>query len=99
MASFRTILIEVIDKSYAWGFFDGSIAGEPIACGAGGMLFLSDVHFFPFKAGLGGGTNNFAKLCALKLLLTLARRKSLDKIRRFGDSQLVINWASGKYRI
>ena len=43
------------------------------------------------------GTNNFAELCALKILLTLARRNSLDKIHIFGDSQLVINWASGKY--
>ena len=97
VASIRTILIEVIDKSYAWGFFDGSAAGEPIACGAGGMLFLSDVHCFSFKAGLGASTNNFAELCALKLLLTLARRKSLDKIQILGDSQLVINWAFGKY--
>ena len=64
--------MEVFDKSYAWVFFDGSAAGDPIACGAGGMLFLSDVHFFSFKAGLGLGTNNFAELCALKLLLTLA---------------------------
>ena len=35
-------------------------------------FFLSDVHYFSFKAGLGLGTNNFAELCALKLLLTLA---------------------------
>ena len=61
------------------------------------MLFLSDVHFFSFKAGLGLGTNNFAELCALKLLLYMARRNSLDKIQIFGDSQLVINWAYGKY--
>ena len=54
---------------------------------------------FSFKASLGLGTNNFAELCALKLLLTLARRKYLDKIQIFVDSRLVINWASGKYRI
>ena len=68
VVSIRNILVEVIDKSYAWGFFDGSAAGDPIACGARGMLFLSDVHYFSFKAGLGGGTNNFVELCALKLL-------------------------------
>ena len=45
------------------------------------------------------GTNNFVELCALKILLTLARRNSLDKIHIFGDSQLVINWASGKHRL
>ena len=63
------------------------------------MLFISDAHFFSFKVGLGMGTNNFAELCALKILLYLARRNSLDKIQIFGDSQLVINWASGKYRL
>ena len=45
------------------------------------------------------GTNNFAELCSLKLLLTLARRNSLDKIQIFVDSRLVINWASRKYRL
>ena len=45
------------------------------------------------------GTNNFEELCALKLLLYLARRNSLVKIQVFGDSQLLINWASGKYRL
>ena len=68
------------------GFFYGSAARDPISCGVGGMLFLSDVHFFSFKAGLGVGTNNFVELCALKLLLFLARRNSLDKIHIFGDS-------------
>ena len=99
VASIRTIFVEVIDKTFAWGFFDGFAAGDPKICGAGGMLFLSDVHFFSFKASLGLGTNNFAELCALKLLLFLARRNSLDKIQIFRDSQLVINWASGKYRV
>ena len=91
--------MEVIDKTHAWGFFDRSAARDPKICGAGGMLLLSNVHFFSFKVGLGLGTNNFVKLCALKLLLFLARRNSLDKIQIFGDSQLVINWASGKYRL
>ena len=97
--SIRNILVEVIDKTYPWGFFDGSAAGDPVVCGAGGMLLLSDVHYFSFKAGLGLGTNNFVELCALKLLLILARRHSVDKIQIFGDSQLVINWASRKYRL
>ena len=99
VASIRAISVEFIDKTFAWGFFDGSAAGEPNICGAGGMLYISDDHFFSFKAGLGLGTNNFAELCALKLLLILARRNSLEKNQVFGDSQLVINWAFGKYRL
>ena len=69
VVSMRTIFVENIDKTYAWGFFDGSAARYPKICGAGGMLYISDNHFFSFKVGLGLGTNNFAKLCALKLLL------------------------------
>ena len=99
VVSIRNIFVEFIDKTYAWGFFDGSTIGDPNICGAGGMLYLSVDHFFTFKAGLGMGTNNFAELYALKLLLTLARRNSVDKIQIFGDSQLVINWESGKYRL
>ena len=82
----RNIFVEDVDRTYAWGFFDGSAVEDPHICGAGGMLYLSVDHFFTFKAGLGMGTINFAELYALKLLLTLAQRNSLDKIQIFGDS-------------
>ena len=99
VVSIRSIVMEEIDQYYAWGYFDGSAAGDPMICGAGGILFISDRHFVTFKAGLGLGTNNFAELCALKLLLRLTQKHNLDKIQVFGDSQLAINWASGKYRL
>ena len=99
VVSIRTIFVEEIDKTYAWGYFDGSAAGDPMICGAGGILFISDIHYVSFKAGLGLGTNNYAELCALKLLVRLTRKNNFDKIQDFGDSQLVINWAFGKYRL
>ena len=55
------------------------------------MLFISDEHYLSLKVGLGLGTYNYAELCALNLLLYLARRNSLAKIQIFGDFQLVIN--------
>ena len=73
----RTIAIEIIDKSYPWGYFDGFDAGE--LCGAGGMIFFFDEHYVSFKSGLGSGTNNFVEICALKLLLSLARDKHIVK--------------------
>ena len=97
MLLIRSIFVEFIDKSFAWGFFDGSVAGEPKICGAWGMLYISNEHYFSYRAGLGLGTNNYAELCALELLLFLATRNHLEKIQIFDDSQLVINWASGKY--
>ena len=83
---------EIIDKTYPWGFFDGSSAGEPKVCGASGMLYFVEDHYFTFKAGLGYGTINFVELIGLKLLLTLALDKHITKLEVFGDSQLVINW-------
>ena len=48
---------------------------------------------------MGLDTNNFAELFGLNLLLSLALDKHLTKLQVFGDSQLVINWVFGKYRI
>ena len=66
------ITSEQIDKAVPWGYFDGSAAGSPHICGARGILYISDEHFFTFSVGLGLGTNNFAELFALKLLIILA---------------------------
>ena len=91
MVQIRSIFVEVIDKSFAWVFFYGSAAGVPKICGAGDMLYITDEHYFSFKAGLGLGTNNYADLCSLNLLLFLDRRNHLAKIQIFDDSRLVIN--------
>ena len=69
----RYVVAEIIDKSYLWGYFDVSTTEEPKSCGARGMMYISDEHYFSFKAGLGLGTNNLAELCALKLLFSLAK--------------------------
>ena len=92
-------MAEVIDKTFPWGYFDGSASRDPKICGVRGVLFISEDHFFTFKAGLGFGTNNFAELIGLKLLLTLPLQHNDKQLHIFGDSQLVINWAFGKYRI
>ena len=99
VVSIRSIVAEEIDKSYPWGYFDGSTTGEPKLCGVGGLIYITDQHFFSYKAGLGSGSNNFAELLGLKLLLSLSLDNNLKKLQIFGDSQLVINWATGKYRI
>ena len=61
------------------------------------MALLLGNQNFSFRAGLGIGTSNYATLCALKLLFTLARENHISKIQIFGDSQLVINWPNGKF--
>ena len=81
------------------GFFYGSAIGNPQLCGAVGILFLTVDHFITFKAGLGVGTNNMAKLYVLKLLLILALNKQITNIQVFNDSLLVIKCLMGKFRI
>ena len=80
LVKIRSIYVELIDKSFAWGYFDGSADGVPKTCGVGGMLYITNEHYFSFKAGLGLGTNNYAELCALKQLLTFVGRNQLEKI-------------------
>ena len=94
----RIITEEVIDKSKPWGFFDGSASGKPQVCGAGGILYLKDDHYITFKDGLEFGSNNFAELSAVKLLIYLALDKQILHIQIFGDSLLVISWISSKFR-
>ena len=81
------------------GVFYGSSVEDASACGDGGILYFSDKLYFSFKASLGAGTNNTAELCALKLLLTLARMKDYAKLQVFGNSQRAINWAKGEFRM
>ena len=95
----RNITKEIIDKTKPWGFFDRSASGNLHLCGAGGILYLKEDHYFTFKVGLGLGTNNLAELYAMKLLLILDLDKQITKIQVFGDSMLVINWITGKFRI
>ena len=99
MVRIRSIVEKIIDKSFPWGYFDGHAARDPKICGTGGMLYIFYDHYFSFKAGLGVDTNNFVELLGLKLLLTLALDKHLSKLQIFGESQLVINRATGKYGI
>ena len=62
---------EFIDTTKPWDYFDG--AAQNSICGGGASLHLSENHFFHLKMGLGRGTNNYAELLSLKLLLLFAK--------------------------
>jgi len=81
-----------IDRSAPWGFFDG--AAQNNRCGGGAILYLSDAHYFVLTSGLGEGSNNYAELMSLKLLLIFALDKGCKKLNVYGDSMNVINWIS-----
>ena len=42
-----------------------------------GYLYLSDNHWYNFKASLGEGTNKFVALSAVRLLIRLAVEKEV----------------------
>ena len=44
--------------------------------------------------GLGAGTNNYAELMTLKLLLHFALEKGCRNLQIFGDSLIIINWVN-----
>eukprot|EP01018_Ginkgo_biloba_P039380 Gb_12932 [translate_table: standard] len=88
----RHIIEEEVGGEGAWAFFHGAAQGIPQICGAGGVLYIDEGLSFKFRAGLGFGTNNFAKLMALKLILLLANEKGFSRLQVFGDSLNVINW-------
>jgi ribonuclease HI len=85
-----------IDKTIPWGFFDG--ASQHNHCGGGGILYLSDSHYYSMTFGFGTGTNNFAELMSLKLLIAFAIEKGCHSLNVFGDSLNVINWIRGTQR-
>lgn len=52
-------------------------------------------NYVTFKEGFDEGTNNFAKLSALRLLLTKALEWGVNQLQIFRDSKIIINWANG----
>ena len=49
-------------------------------------------HYFKLKMALGRGTNNYAELNSLRLLLIFFLEKGCRKLHIFGDWKIVINW-------
>lgn len=47
---------------------------------------------------MGEGTNNFAALMALKMLLFFVVEKVCRDLQVFGNSMIIINWVSGVQR-
>ena len=90
----RRVGVLELDKSIPWAFFDGPAQGNPLICGGGGIIYWSDQSFLVSRAGLGEGSNNYAEVMSLKLILLLAVEKNIRKINIMGDSLLIINWAN-----
>lgn len=89
----RPVRVEQFDKSMPWAFFDGASLNHQSVCGGGGVLYKTESHYFHLVAGLGRGSNNYAELMSLKLLMLFALEQGCLSLQIFGDSMLVIDWA------
>lgn len=76
-------------------FFDG--AAQNNVTGAGLVIHLSPSHSLKASIGLGAGTNNFAELSALKLLLCWLIHRNILSVQIYGDSANVIHWVNEKF--
>jgi hypothetical protein len=66
-------------KSMSRGFFDGLSQYKASTYGVGGFLYITNDHFFVFEVGMGRGSNNYAKLFTLKVLLKFVVDKGIPK--------------------
>lgn len=82
-----------IQEGFPWAFFDG--ASQNNKAGAGLCIHLNHDHSLKASVGLGSGSNNFAELTALRLLLCWLLQRNIFTIQIFGDSLNVINWVNG----
>ena len=57
-----------------------------------GDLYYSKKSWIAFILGLGQGTNNYAELSSLRILLFLTKERDIKKLQIFGDSQVIIYW-------
>ena len=62
--------------------------------GAGFYLALNESHSFEFAMGGGLCTNARSELLALWALLTVAKVMGIPTLNIYGDSSVIINWAS-----
>lgn len=86
------IILECIDTSYPWGYFDGLAQAEGcLGWGGGAVLHINNFVSYRIQVDLSRGTNNYAELNILKHLLLFARKLNCQQIQIFGDSQLIIN--------
>ena len=92
----RIVVPELVNRNTPWAFFDG--ASQNSICGGGACLFLNQSHYFQISLGLGTGTNNYAELMTLKLLLCFAIERNCRQLQVFGDSMVVINWINKTHK-
>jgi len=76
-----------IDNSILWCYFDDVFEGNPIKCGASGIMVSICPTICLFSYGFGFGYNNVVEVKVVLLFV----ETSFCNLQIFGDSQLVTN--------
>lgn len=80
--------------------FDGGSTGNPGVAGAGAVIYLNGEELWAGSMYVGSmETNNTAEYCGLILGLEEAIRQNISILKVYGDSLLVINQVTGKYKV
>ena len=94
----RKIKLRVIGdpprRQYPYGYFDGAVAKNK--GGARFVLHINSTHSVHFSLGCGKCTNTKSELMALWALLTVTKFMGVPILSIFGDSLVIITWATGK---
>eukprot|EP00253_Pinus_taeda_P002838 PITA_02838 len=83
----------IIQEGTPWAFFDG--ASQHNRASAGLCIHLNPDHSIKASMGLGPGSNNYAELSALRLLICWLLQRNIPSIQIFGDSMNVVKWVNG----
>ena len=86
--------VEEIKGSIPWAYFDGA-SDVNNNCGAGLVIFYPTGLKLKASVGLGTGSNNYAELKTLHLLLCWLLQRNVREVQIFGDSLNTIKWANG----
>lgn len=80
--------------------FDGGSRGNPGICGSGLVLYENDIIIAQdSRVVSSNNTNNYAEYMALINGLIKAKSLNIKHLLVKGDSQLVINQVTGKYKV
>eukprot|EP00253_Pinus_taeda_P003487 PITA_03487 len=83
----------IIQEGSSWAFFDG--ASQQNRAGVGLCLHINQEHSLKASVGLGPGSNNYAELSTLRLLICWSLQRNISSIQIFGDSMNVVKWVNG----
>jgi ribonuclease HI len=100
LGSFPPLVCEIpLTADSTLACFDGAARATGLCCGAGGFFKALPNKVTKWFLNCGEGSNTKAELLGLWTTLALASLWSMDHLRVFGDSRVVIDWINQKCKL